>query len=185
MTRVAVVGGAAGGLEELERLGDWPGLIVGVNDTAGELRRLDHLCTLHPEKLPEWLEARVAQGLPGTPVTWGWAGAHPRHVESCDRVIKGWASGSSGLFAVSVALLELRASQIVLCGVPMGPEVNRWRGEPWIYAFRHRPQWEERRREMAPHVRSWSGWTRQLLGAPTAPWLGADLTPLTRWRLSA
>jgi hypothetical protein len=126
---------------------------------------LHHWASVHPEHFPEWENGRKGY------VRWS-AGRSPH----TDRVLKGWQGGSSGYFAVGVALDGLGCEGVVLCGVridaspnPTNPEsVNGW-GD--YRRFRHR--WTEPRRRdlLARRVRSMSGWTREQFGAPEAEWL--------------
>lgn len=80
-------------------------------------------------------------------------------------------SGSSGLFAVRVAL-ELGFDRIVLCGVPMQKEQGRLDGiVRWSGAEAFKKGWQQALPHLRDTTRSMSGWTKQLLGAPTAEWL--------------
>lgn len=72
-------------------------------------------------------------------------------------------SGSSALLACQAAIRALNYEQIILCGCPL--DDNKYQG--------FRSGWENKahRREVLGRVKSMSGWTRQLLGAPTGEWL--------------
>lgn len=128
--------------------------------------------TLHPEEMA-WRRARRERyGYPGGFET--WTRPVPRGLEHLtapvDHLIDGWGGGSSGFLAVGVAReLGLRA---VLCGVPMDarPHVGRT-GAPWNGHASYLGPWTERQAALAPHVRSLSGWTRELFGAPDPAWL--------------
>jgi hypothetical protein len=81
-------------------------------------------------------------------------------------------SGSSGLFAVEIAL-RLGYERLVLCGIPLtgrttiqenGEEERLRKGQPFIASFRD--AWVRDFELLSPHVRSMSGWTRELLGGP-------------------
>jgi len=121
--------------------------------------------TLHPPKLPGWLNTRTAAGLPPLRAVWSIHAA-----PGVDCVTSEWR-GSSGLFAVKVAM-ECGFRRIVLCGVPMEPgagHVVRHRSWPEARTF-HRG-WQSHRALIAPVARSCSGWTQRLLGDVTAEWL--------------
>jgi len=94
-------------------------------------------------------------------------------------VIYPWSGGSSGMLAVQVAL-ALGCTKVMLCGMPMTPTPHfeqsaefdaahtvwseadgHWRS--WLRVHQH--GWFEDR------VRSTSGRTRDLFGAPTREWL--------------
>ncbi len=142
---------------------DWPG-------------RVDYWFTLHPKSIGVWpgmpgaLRRRENAGL-NRPQTW----AHKSGL-GIDRHTPDWG-GSTGLLAVK-GLRQLRFNRIVLAGVPMSPEQNHYyEGTGWSHATHYRKGWREHRDEIAPFVRSMSGWTREIFGAPTAEWLTPDPTP--------
>lgn len=74
-------------------------------------------------------------------------------------------SGSSAMTG-TLAALRMGYDRIVLCGCPLTG--NAPEGNPYE-AFRL--GWEDRKEELLGKVRSVSGWTRELLGAPTEDWL--------------
>lgn len=145
---------------------------IAVNDAGVEHPDpLDHWCTVHPDKLirapDEWLERRRANGLSDAGRIW-----------SCTRVphvvtdiIRSWAGGSSGWLATGVAVQGLGLPAI-LCGVPMDARRNQFTGKPWRNYMRHQHPWQKKHVErVRPNVRSMSGWTMELLGAPSVEWL--------------
>jgi hypothetical protein len=142
-----------------------PDLTIAVNDIGTRWAgHIDHWVTLHPEKMAGWIRARNARGFPGGFVTWSHKGGH------LDRRSADWA-GSSGLFAVKIAL-ELGCTHVVACGVPMEPDKGHFFDKStWNDAHQFRRGWERRREEIAPFVRSMSGWTKGLLGEPSPQWL--------------
>lgn len=106
--------------------------------------------------------------------TWGWRPGHPT-----DFVVLPWAGGSSGMLAVQVAL-TLGCTKVILCGVPMtatehfsqshefDADHTRWTEADMHWrAFErvHALGWFENK------VRSMSGRSRDLFGAPTREWL--------------
>jgi len=168
-----VLGGADGVLEQFDQIqallgGDWPGYILSVNDIAPWVPYpVDHWCSMHHDKLAEWAEEHPeCKGI-------RWCA---RDYEGMIHQVTGtedrW-NGSSGLYAVEVAVKRLHLQKVVLCGVPMDGTDHVIRGEPW-----GRDQWWPLRDgwcaaypEIKEKVRSLSGWTQCLLGEPTEVWL--------------
>lgn len=133
--------------------------------------RLDYAVTLHPEPVTDWVGIQKAikkRRLDGKNIPEVWAHkAHP----GVDKVTKDWR-GSTGLLAVKV-LLEEGFERIVLCGVPMSPDGAHFYSsdKPWKSANAYHKGWLDHRRELEPYVRSLSGWTQRILGAPDHRWL--------------
>lgn len=132
-------------------------------------KRLDYGITLHPEKLPGWGFFQSYQAKNN-----GWK---PMEVHSNrgDRpgVTHAWpihrSGGNSGLFGVLVGLL-MGYDRIVLAGVPC-TDTPRYFDPPWR---RHTQfgkdmvlrEWERAQIVFQDKVKSLSGRTRVLLGAP-------------------
>lgn len=184
MKNIALV--AAGGhtlkkdLEKAKIIADRFGFkfttFVGVNDFGAEWPvELDYFATLHPEKLPMWKEKRKALGL-NTNCT--FVTRHHSTVEIRDGGLttfqkdKDWG-GSSGLFGVQVAATIANADKIILAGIPMDNGSHYNSEKPWQHFEFYRRGWTMRKDFFAPLTRSLSGWTRDLLGAPTAEWISA------------
>lgn len=177
----AVLGGASGVWSELstleQQLGRRPDLIVACNDAGAVYPgHLDAWATLHHERFAEWRRRRVGnddyQAFVITP-GYGCPDAE---------VVKERWSGSSGLYAAQIALDVLGAGRVVLCGVPLDPDRKHFfdRHNTWNDADIFRRGFEAALPVIRGHVRSMSGWTRDLLGAPDAQWLNdraAALTP--------
>jgi hypothetical protein len=124
--------------------------------------------SLHPDKLKDWLKARSRAGWPKPDQVW----THVGHEDATD-FVEHWR-GSSGLHAVTVAL-KLRYQRIVLCGAPMTKEGGHVvRDEPWTRVDTFIGGWKAHKAEIAPYVRSWSGWTAELLGRPDMAFLTGD-----------
>jgi len=139
--------------------------------------RLDAWVTGHPDHMLSkgWLRTRRERGYPDAPL---WTHDHP-HLRRIKRApdLTGFhltkcyfpgqhASGSSGLFAAKVTLLDLGFDDVVLCGVPMMPEPHIDDRAPWPDAVRFRRPWEALSGDIKARMRSMSGWTRELLGGP-------------------
>lgn len=162
-----VLGGAAGNWDELSRASAIQPVryLVAVNDAAMHYPgKLDAFVTLHPEKLSGWLGARRTAGLP-EPATVIAHTAHPAVTEVVDYQWPGQTgSGSSGLFAVKVAL-ERTALPVVLCGVPLQAErAHFFCDAPWGEVNQFRAAWGSVKDRLLGRVKSMSGWTATLLG---------------------
>lgn len=182
MTRRAlVVGGAACVWDDLDAaadLGEFDA-VLAVNDmVAAYAGPVDFAVSLHPEHFAEWCRRRDDQGFtrPGKFIAHKGNTLEGRRevFPELETVEYRWpgmsVSGSSGLFAVKVAL-ENGFDRIVLCGVPMDAEAHFFDAAPWEHFDTFRPAWTEQFNRYAPYTRSMSGWTRALLGAPTMEWL--------------
>jgi hypothetical protein len=134
----------------------WPGVI-------------DHAVSLHPDQLPGWIAAREANStLPaGFKSVW----SH-RNGLVVTKTTPDWA-GSSGLFAVKVALFELNIDGVIVAGVPMTRSDHFVRRAEWLSCGAFINGWSVRIAQIKPRTRSMSGWTREQLGAPTPPWLAS------------
>jgi hypothetical protein len=75
--------------------------------------------------------------------------------------------GSSSLFAVCVAL-ALGYYPVLLAGIPLEP-CGCFYDPPWMRSFdyqRYQKAWEQANKVFQGRVKSYSGYTRELLGAP-------------------
>ena len=155
-------------LEAFRRLYAGPVTTIAINET-GHLYPggLDYWISLHPENWTRkaWLDKRPADGYQlvshrtpkGVPV----------------RVVtEHWGPGSSGLYAAKFAKVDL-GLRAVLCGVPIDTQGNVDGRPDWAMkeVNVHREGWKKHAAELRGHVTSMSGWTRDLLGAPTEDWL--------------
>lgn len=146
-------------------------VVIAVNHAARDHPgRVDHWATMHPDLYPLWIEARRKAGHPPAGQYW-----HPLHRRSpIDSKPIASPGGSSGLLAVEVAL-ELGCDRIVLAGIPMHQNARHYDDErKWTEARQYWPAWEKRADMLRDRVRSFSGWTLHLLGAPTKEWLDGD-----------
>jgi len=157
----------------------WDGIVIAANDIGAHWPgRLDHWVSLHPYKLAEWRTLRAANQCPDTPYeTWGQKFLEPDGV-AVDHRLMPWPGGSSGMFAAQVAR-EVGCTKIVLCGVPITPtphfaESRETFHKQWLASVGHWRGWERARSHDVIHpdwLRSISGRTKDLLGAPTRAWL--------------
>lgn len=186
MARGLVLGGAAGVWEEASDALEMftPDVVLATNDMIAQWpHRVDIACTLHPEKLADWLKARRKNGYNDvSDNTWSHRNESrggPKF-PAVKHVSADW-SGSSGLFATKVGMLEFECSHIILAGVPLVPKASHFvRERPWGSASAFHGGWRRHEKELKPRVRSMSGWTADLLGRPTVEWLNQtpeELTP--------
>lgn len=174
MLKLLILGGAACVWDDADKalaLGEYDA-VMAVNDMIADWPgRLDYAVTLHPDKLPDWLRRRKQKGNPGRPQTWAHKGSGQKTPVDCQA--QDWA-GSSGLLGVRIGLME-GFGRIVLAGVPMEPtSAHYFDAKPWTDGKRYRSGWIAHKDEIAPYVRSMSGWTREFLGAPDPAWFDAD-----------
>jgi hypothetical protein len=179
--RALVLGGASTVWADVEaalELGQFDGA-VGCNDAAAAWPgKLDALVTLHGDKAPLWIERRARAGLAPPAAVYGHTDARPGRkapalTHTTEFRFPGQTdTGSSGLFALKVALVDLGYDRAVLCGVPMQPagqhffDARDWRG-----AYAHRDGWKQALPAIKDRARSMSGWTAELLGRAEAAWL--------------
>jgi len=154
--------------------------VVTVNDALTEWPgRVDAAVSLHPRYFAQkgWRDARAAKGY--APALRHFGHMEARQVQegkglTCDVEFTEYRfpgqdkSGSSGLFAAKVALIDLGFDRVVFCGVPMTNEPHFWDADrtPWKPAEGFRRQWLTVPEEYRSRMASMSGWTRVLLGAP-------------------
>lgn len=149
-----------------------PDIVVAVNDIGTRWAGgLDYWCSLHPDKMQAWRKGRMERGLKPA----GCHIGHEMHL-GIDKVTDyRWpgmnASGSSGLFAVKVAL-DHGADRVVLAGVPMQPErAHFFNGSAWSDCGSFLDGWRNAMPFIKDGVRSMSGWTKEILGEPSPGWL--------------
>jgi hypothetical protein len=174
-----IIGGGGSVWDDLGELyrtfGPWRGLVIAVNDVGCHLPfAVDHWVTLHAEKIDAWTKARRANGHPAAGATWTRKGARSKQVT---HVVTPWGGGASGLLAVAVAH-HLKAERAVLCGVPMtrtphfAQSAVHNAAVAWKGSDSHYRAWTANAHRLTPWVRSFSGRTRELLGAPDAAFIG-------------
>jgi len=150
----------------------WQG-VVACNDAGAEWPgALDAWVTLHPRFWDRkgWKAKRAANGFPPARAYYAHEAARPPvpdDVTVTDYLFPGQdKSGSSGLFAAKVALIDLGFDRAVLCGIPLTRTPHFFGGEPWRSAENYRRQWLTVPEEYRARMRSMSGWTAVLLGRP-------------------
>lgn len=152
-----------------------PDTIIACNDAGVDYEgELPHFCTLHTEKLINWMKIRESKGLPPPHNYWT---SNTKFLPSGFnfRRVKSW-DGSSGLLCISVAI-ELGFTHIILCGVPLEKKAAHYHdSNDWRDAPKYRAAWVKYLPHMKHSVRSMSGWTQKLLGAPSVEWLYGSST---------
>ncbi len=158
--------------------GWWPGLVVAANAGGVALapggalvypQRLHHWLTLHPRKMPGWLEERARRdGAHPPPLTWTNEGGKP----PLERLLPmDYCRGSSGLAAAYV-LHGLGCTRVVGCGLPMDMQATVDH-RPWQAQDREEfwEQWVGRQQELRGWLRTLSGESAALLGRLDRAWL--------------
>lgn len=164
-----VIGGAGSVYADVDAaldLGEFDG-VVACNHIGITWRgRLDAWCSIHGDKLKRpWAARRALAGLPPAGRLFGQEDADYRFPGQT-------VPGSSGLFALKVALEEMGYDRAVLCGIPLEPEAEHFniRGA-WAPAIGYRAGWLQALPHIADRARSMSGWTADTLGRPDAAWI--------------
>lgn len=143
-----------------------PDIIITMNDMIPRWPgHIDHAVTLHPNSLPGWLDDRRARGRADPGLVWSY-----RQAPRVQKITDDW-KGSSGLFAVKVALISLNVQGVILAGVPLDRSNHFTRGKPWTDCQAFYCGWAHHKPKIIHRVRSMSGWTRMMFGEPSADWL--------------
>jgi hypothetical protein len=148
--------------------------VIAVNDVgavfAGPLLAW---ASLHPDKLLAWRLQRSGVGPRYT-----IAPTRYRSFTGIDFLVPDRWAGSSGLYAVQVALEAFKFTHVVCCGVPMLGSAGHMTGlDYWPYAEDYQRGWLRAYPQIASCVRSMSGWTRELLGSPSEDWFKQEVQP--------
>lgn len=135
--------------------------------------RIDHWVSFHAELFDKWTTYRQARGFPNLTMYWtALASGRSRAAECAGYKINSVQcnGGSSGLIGIRVA--QHLGLKVVLCGIPMEPEAAHYdENGQWNEALVHQKIWEKHAPELKPWVRSMSGWTQRVFGAPSAEWI--------------
>lgn len=183
-----VLGGAVGVWEELARVreltDDRYDCLIACNEAGADCPiHVDVMCSLHPDKFAIWAERRGKQDLPPWGEIVGPAELSKRKVKhklQPDRWVKyRWdsaRSGSSGLFAVKIAIDDLGLDRVILCGIPMTSEGSHYfkPETKWASFSAFTKAWEDVHDKLKDRVRSMSGATRKWFGPPDRDWLQRD-----------
>lgn len=178
-----VLGGAACVWDDLETAKEFGPFdaTIAINDMLAHYQgEIDFAVSLHPEKYTEWMAGRDAKGY-SRPKAFvahdgntqmGRNNPFPVDIVMDYRWPGMGGSGSSGLFAVKVAI-EQGFDRIVLCGVPMdGAQPHFFDNIAWTEVNAFTEAWGVARPFIQDVTRSMSGQTKEWLGYPTRDWLG-------------
>lgn len=178
-----VLGGGACVWDDLEQAREFGPFdaTIAINDMLAHYGgAIDFAVSLHPEKYHLWMQERDGKGLPRPAKFVAHAGntQEGRNAPFPVDIVTDYrwpgmnASGSSGLFAVKVAI-EQGFDRVILCGVPMdGKQSHFFDKTPWTEVQSFTEAWGVARPFIAEFTRSMSGKTRDWLGAPSLEWLG-------------
>jgi hypothetical protein len=136
---------------------------------------IDSWVSLHPDFFLKDVPLRLRLGYPAALELVGHEGCNTQGVDGLIKLpykFEGQRhSGSSGLFAIKRSF-ELGFDKVVLCGMPIDREAGKLdRGPVWQGSMNFRKGFEEALPHLRDRVRSMGGWTKGLLGAPSAEWL--------------
>lgn len=170
MKPLLILGFAAGLFDDLAALGPFDADVMAINRAGLVVGALDHWVSLHPDQLAGFARRRDAAGLAGGFTTWS-----PDPGPGIDRVTTDVERfGTSALYGVRIALHRLGYDRVILAGVPLDDAQPYVGGAPIPQPLLgHRRAWRNARPEIVGRVRSLSGWTRRLLGAPSPAWVSA------------
>lgn len=185
--RALIVGRSAAAMEDYAAaltFGPYDEVLVVGKMLVAFPHEADHAVSFHSDLFAKWARTRRERGYPPVGCYWGatYKGkdmylGHPAP-GPLRRVAQ--VGGSSGFMAVQVAVDELRCERVVLAGVPMDAAASHMpftlcssetSGAPWAEADHYWETWVERMDWLRGYVRSVSGRTRDVLGAPTQEWL--------------
>lgn len=167
--RIALIlGGAASvhsDVEEALDLGEFQGM-VGCNLIGIEWSgSFDAWVSVHENKLKKpWRAARDRLGWPSHQRIWGPSDTEHKF-PGCLK------TGTSGAFALKVALSDLGFDKAVLAGIPMDASPHFDDEAAWKFFGEYRSTWEQIKGQVGDKVRSMSGWTAELFGRPTSEWV--------------
>lgn len=178
LKKAVVIGGASCVWDDLEKAKSLAtyDLLIAINDAgAAYPGQVDYWVTLHPEKLAAWAKKREenshAPALQYVAHSGNTEDKRPGRGFGVSFTVPYTWPGSSGLFAVEIALKTLDVDRVVLCGVPMNADPHFFDPEPWSAVKGFWQAWPDAYPHIKDKVRSMSGRTQELLGAPTRQWL--------------
>lgn len=161
MVEALVIGGAECLASDLDLLGPWDGLRIGINHAAYHVEHLDAIVTLHPEHVGEWTAKRATAGF--DPVPFYTHDPKGGSLKWQPDDLNVWVGGSSAMYAGGVARYVFGAERIVFAGCPLEDGPNPWRNGYWKYS-KYRVRWVQARKK--GYLDGWeslSGWTREFL----------------------
>lgn len=143
---------------------------IGINFFPVHYRdNVTHWVTVHSDKMRYWLPLRQYYNN-----SKAWTHSYMDDA-SIDIVwdIR-YDSGTSSLYALQIAL-KMGYQKILLCGITLDEQPCFY--DPPTHTYKHaqreRTAWKQLPDDMKSKVRSFSGFTKDLLGTPTQEWLSA------------
>jgi hypothetical protein len=180
MTCALILGRAEGVLADAEAIKSMVKVdfLVAVGPVAMDYPgEVDCWVWWHTELFSDRAARRARNGYPPVKAYWGikYKGRGRDYDKEINVNYYEWnEGGSSGLAAAMIALDVLKADRVALVGIPMDPDGGRYDDhKPWPEAIVQRHSWVKHLSTLQGRVRSYSGWTKELLGGepPTADWL--------------
>ena len=167
MTVALVLGSGTTLADDVARAGSFDG-VVACNDAGWWWKgELDAWVSYHPEELQRRIDKRASLGLsPAKRVVSFWDKLSQEYpFEWVDWWHKDFpANGSSGLFAVKYALIDLGFDEVKLCGIPLTATDHFYAEDTQFVSARSwRASWANVAPEMRARMTSMSGWTKALL----------------------
>lgn len=140
---------------------DWPSFV-------------DHWATYHQELMEHWVAKRRALGYPDVGDFWSNHRSLKYPVTAIPFNYVEPKGGSSGMIATQVAVQLY--GKAILCGVPMDtrPHYYSTKNGDWQEAKAHQHAWKRDRSLLENQVRSMSGFTKELFGAPTKEFINGN-----------
>lgn len=159
-----------------------PDFVVACNDAIAIWPGpLNVAVTLHPEKLAGWRDARSARGYSDATRYLVHGDYVPDWTDLVEFRLPGQGdSGSSGLFMVKAALIDLGADIAILAGVPLDRRPHFFDAEQWQAAVGYRAVWQGLRPEYCARIRSMSGWTAEYFGRPDGAPMKQEATQMAK-----
>lgn len=151
-------------------IGDRAHMIVAANEAGTRYEgKLDAWVSLHPDLFANALPRRLKAGR-NKPLLYAPA-KHP-DTPGIKPVATRW-DASSSLYAAQIAMKQLKAKKVILCGAPLDRDAGHIAvAGPWGKPDRYRAGLIEALPEIEHKVRSMGGWTADILGRPHQDWLG-------------
>jgi hypothetical protein len=139
-------------------------MLVGLDSVTKYIGQVKYFATYHPAEIQESKERRAKSG--GN-TDWTII-SHQQHESLVNIVIPlAGPSGSSALLGVHAGMQQ-GYRKIIVCGCPLTGKNDK--GQSYEV---FQKGWTAKFNEIKDNVRSMSGWTRELLGAPTKEWINA------------
>jgi hypothetical protein len=138
-------------------------MAIGLSSVDKHLYHIKYMATYHPAEIPEIKKRReMAGGNTDYLVI-----SHERRpdVDIIEPFVP--PTGSSAHLG-ALAAIRLGYKKMILCGCPMRGDSPTHAGSKYETFW---AGWTAKIEIVKPYVRSMSGWTRELLGAPTEEWL--------------